>query len=49
MACNFGPCVALRCFIKAGTAKDIFEAIRSAMCSFGRMSDDLTIAVVRRL
>lgn len=34
---------------KSGTAKDIFEAIRSAMCSFGRMSADLTIAVVRRL
>jgi serine phosphatase RsbU (regulator of sigma subunit) len=33
---------------KAGTAKDIFEAIRSAMCSFGAMSDDFTIAVVKK-
>ncbi|MCH7978030.1 MAG: serine/threonine-protein phosphatase [Acidobacteria bacterium] len=34
---------------KAGTAKDIFEAIRSEMCSFGAMSDDLTIAVFKKL
>ena len=34
---------------RSGTAKDIFEAIRSAMCSFGEMSDDFTIAVIKKV
>jgi serine phosphatase RsbU (regulator of sigma subunit) len=34
---------------RSGTAKDIFEAIRSAMCSFGEMGDDLTIAVIKKV
>ncbi len=34
---------------KSGTAKEIFEAIGGAMRSFAAMSDDLTIAVLKKL
>jgi serine phosphatase RsbU (regulator of sigma subunit) len=34
---------------QSGTAKDIFESIRTAMCSFGPLRDDLTIAIVKKL
>ena len=34
---------------QSGTAREIFEAIRRAMRSFAAMSDDLTIAVIKKL
>jgi serine phosphatase RsbU (regulator of sigma subunit) len=34
---------------KAGTAKEIHDSIRSAMCTFAVMQDDLTLSVIKKI